>query len=293
MQSLYSYFCISDLKVKEKKDHLFKTHELTSLYYFFINTLLRVSDYSKEFHSLNKKKFFPNEKDLNPNYKFYNNQFLNIFRSANFSKNFKKINEISEKLNTNHDLDKKFFLEIYKTDFYTNYTESSVTTLSSDKDFVINVLKTIFSQFDFYKQLLFEENVFWIDDYDFILVFLINKIKNNEKIDSFKIFSPFKNSDDESFFMFLFEKTIQKNKDFDKIIEENSSNWDIERIAAIDMILIKMGLTELFYLKNLPHRVTLNEYIEISKFYSTKNSSKFINGILDKVLISKKEIHKK
>ena len=158
--------------------------------------------------------------------------------------------------------------------------DSNKTTYNTDANFIIQVLKNIFPQYSFLKELLFEENVYWIDDYEAVIIFLINKIKNNDKVESFKISTPFKNSDDKSYFTFLFEKTIEKDKDFDKIIEKNSANWDLERIASIDMILLKMGLTEFFFLEDLPCKVTLNEYIEISKSYSTKKSSKFINGVL-------------
>lgn len=293
MQSLYSYYSSSNLKAREKKDHLFEVYQLINLFYLFINILLRTSNFSKEFHVSNRKKFFPSEKDLNPNYNFFENKFLKIFKNNSFLKYFKEINKISEKLNINHDLDRKVFLEIYKSEFYENYTKSNKTTYKSDAYFILQVLKNIFPQYAFLKELLFEENVFWIDDYEAVLIFLINKIKNNEKVESFKIFTPFKNSDDESFFTFLFEKTIEKNKDFDKIIEKYSANWDLERIATIDMILLKMGLTELYYIKDLPHKVTLNEYIEISKSYSTRKSSKFINGVLDNILISSEKIRKK
>ena len=293
MQSLYSYYSLSNLKVKVKKDHLFEVSHLTNLFYLFIKILVRTSDFSKEFHVSNKKKFFPTEKDLNPNYNFFENKFLKIFKNDKFFKYFKDINEISEKLNINHDLDRKFFIEIYKSELYANYTKSNKTTYNTDSNFILQVLKNIFPQYAFLKELLFEENVYWIDDYEAVLIFLINKIKNNEKVESFKISSPFKNSDDKSFFTFLYEKTIEKNKDFDKIIEKNSANWDLERIATIDMILLKMGLTEFFYLKDLPYKVTLNEYIEISKSYSTRKSSKFINGVLDNILLSSEEIRKK
>ena len=292
MQSLYSYYCLSNLKVKEKKDHLFDVSQLINLFYLLINILIRTSNFSKDFHASNKKKFFPTEKDLNPNYNFFENKFLKIFKNDDFHKYFKEINEISEKLNSNHDLDRKIFIEIYKSEFYINYTKSNKTTYNTDANFIIHVLKNIFPQYSFLKELLFEENVYWIDDYEAVIIFLINKIKNNDKVESFKISTPFKNSDDKSFFTFLFEKTIEKNKDFDKIIEKNSANWDLERIASIDMILLKMGLTEFFYLKDLPYKVTLNEYIEISKSYSTRKSSKFINGVLDKILISSDEIRK-
>ena len=293
MQSLYSYYSLPNLKVIEKKDYLFEVSHLTNLFYLFIKILVRTSNFSKEFHASNKKKFFPTEKDLNPNYNFFENKFLKIFKNDKFFEYFMSINEISEKLNINHDLDRKIFIEIYKSEFYSSYTKSYKTTYNTDANFILQVIKNIFPQYAFLKELLFEENVYWIDDYEAVLIFLINKIKNNEKVESFKISTPFKNSDDKSFFTFLFEKTIEKNKEFDKIIEKNSSNWDLERIATIDMILLKMGLTEFFYLKDLPYKVTLNEYIEISKSYSTKKSSKFINGVLDNILLSSEEIRKK
>ncbi len=293
MQSLYSYYCLSNLKEKERKEHLFDVSQLISLFYLLIKILIRTSNFSKDFHASNKKKFFPTEKDLNPNYNFFENKFLKIFKNDDFNNYFKEINEIIEKLNSNHDLDRKIFIEIYKSEFYLNYTKSNKTTYKTDANFIIQVLKNIFPQYSFLKELLFEENVYWIDDYEAVIIFLINKIKNNDKVESFKISTPFKNSDDKSYFTFLFEKTIEKNKDFDKIIEKNSANWDLERIASIDMILLKMGLTEFFFLEDLPYKVTLNEYIEISKSYSTKKSSKFINGVLDNILISSDEIRKK
>ena len=293
MQSLYSYFSSTNLKVREKKDHLFDVTQLVNLYYLFIKILTRISDFSKEFHESNKKKFFPTENDLNPNHNFFENKLLKILKDDDFFKCLNEINEISEKLNNSYDLDRKIFIEIYKSKFYANYATLNKTTNRTDSDFIIQVLKNIFSQYAFLKELLFEENVFWIDDYEVVLIFLINKIKNNEKIESFKISSPFKNTEDKSFFTFLFEKTIEKNKDFDKLIQKYSANWELERIATIDMILLKMGLTEFFYVKDVPYKVTLNEYIEISKSYSTKKSSKFINGVLDKILLSSKEILKK
>ena len=293
MQSLYSYYSLSNVKMKDKKDHLFEVFHLTNLFYLFIKILVRASNFSKEFHVSNKKKFFPTKSDLDPNYNFFENKFLKIFKGDDFFKYFKEINEISEKLNVNHDLDRKIFIEIYKSGFYENYTKSNNTTYKTDANFILQVLKNIFPQYTFLKELLFEENVYWIDDYEAVLIFLINKIKNNEKVESFKISTPFKNSDDKSFFTLLFEKTIEKNNDFNKIIEKNSANWDLERIATIDMILLKMGLTEFFYLKDLPYKVTLNEYIEISKLYSTRKSSKFINGVLDNILLSSDLISKK
>ena len=293
MQSLYSYFSSTNLKVREKKDHLFDVTQLVNLYYLFIKILTRISDFSKEFHESNKKKFFPTENDLNPNHNFFENKLLKILKDDDFFKCLNEINEISEKLNSSYDLDRKIFIEIYKSKFYANYATLNKTTNRTDSDFIIQVLKNVFSQYAFLKELLFEENVFWIDDYEVVLIFLINKIKNNEKIESFKISSPFKNTEDKSFFTFLFEKTIEKNKDFDKLIQKYSANWELERIATIDMILLKMGLTEFFYVKDVPYKVTLNEYIEISKSYSTKKSSKFINGVLDNILLSSKEILKK
>ena len=115
-------------------------------------------------------------------------------------------------------MDRKVFIEIYKSEFYENYTKSNKTTYKSDAYFILQVLKNIFPQYAFLKELLFEENVFWIDDYEAVLIFLINKIKNNEKLESFKISTPFKNSDDESFFTFLLKKQLKKIKILIKLL---------------------------------------------------------------------------
>ena len=92
----------------------------------------------------NRKKFFPTEKDLNPNYNFFENKFFKIFKNNSFFKYFKEINKISEKLNINHDLDRKVFIEIYKSEFYENYTKSNKTTYKSDAYFILQVLKIFF-----------------------------------------------------------------------------------------------------------------------------------------------------
>ena len=287
MQSLYSYYSFSTPKRKNQSEYLSDVNELPKLYYFFLNTLVRLSKFSKDFHVNSKKKFFPTEKDLNPKFYFFENKVVKqILFNGNVSLKLEKLNLLSEELNNAHELDKKVFIEIYKSDIYTDYLQLKSTDYKKDLFFIISIIKEILSTYSFFREIVCEKNVFWVDDFDYVLETLINDLKKMNESKSFSTVKAFKNDSDKIFFIDLFNKTIENNDQFEILIKKKSSNWDIDRIATIDLILIKMGLTELFYMKELPQKVTLNEYIEISKYYGTKNSSKFINGVLDEIIKS-------
>mgnify|MGYP001437560136 CR=1 FL=1 len=115
----------------------------------------------------------------------------------------------------------------------------------------------------------------------FIAAIVIGEIKSNDHINFKNIF---KDDSDEKFAIQLLIDTINNTSIYDEIIEKHSENWDLDRIAFMDKLFLKMAFTELLYMNSLPIKVTLNEYIEISKYYSTSKSKIFVNGILDKVV---------
>ena len=127
--------------------------------------------------------------------------------------------------------------------------------------------------------------IYNFDDLPFIANYINNQIYflDENKIRPFFV-DVFKNSDDKKFAINLFRKTILHDDEFDKIIQKNVKNWELERIANMDQLLIKMALTEVLSFPEMPIKVSFNEYIEISKYYSTEKSKMFINGILDKIV---------
>jgi len=171
-----------------------------------------------------------------------------------------------------------------QSDIYRNYLDSGETSFAEDKAFVADFFKNILAPneklFDFYESL----NLSWVDDYPLVNTTILKTIKQSEKGDSINLSQLKVKADDEEFLVDLFRKTILHQQEFTSEIDEKTPNWDTERIADMDMILIKMALTEFLYFPSIPTKVTINEYIEIAKDYSTRKSSYFINGVLDKLL---------
>ena len=130
----------------------------------------------------------------------------------------------------------------------------------------------------------FEGNMIsWVDDIPFVNTWVVKTLSSQKENKTFVLGSLYKDKDDEDFVSEIFKKTILKHKEFEKDIEEKTPNWETDRIADVDMILIKMAISEFINFPSIPTRVTINEYIEISKDYSTEKSSYFINGVLDKI----------
>jgi N utilization substance protein B len=143
-------------------------------------------------------------------------------------------------------------------------------------------------------QVLEEQSMYWIDDVDFVIS-MITKTLGNFKIGDTqnKALMPlYKNEDDHEFVKQLFVKTIANHTEIKQIIEEHTQNWDVERIAFIDILIMEMAINEMIEFSSIPIRVTLDEYIEMAKFYSTEKSNTFINGILDKVVANLKKQNK-
>ena len=170
------------------------------------------------------------------------------------------------------------------SDIYRNYLTSGKSSFEEDKAFVADFFKSILAPneklFDFYESL----NLSWVDDYPLVNTTILKGIKQLDKGDSIVLSQLKVKVDDEEFLVDLFRKTVLHQQEFTSEIDEKTPNWDTERIADMDMILIKMALTEFLYFPSIPTKVTINEYIEIAKDYSTRKSSYFINGVLDKLL---------
>ena len=171
-----------------------------------------------------------------------------------------------------------------ESDFYKEYLNSGKSGFEDDKVFVKDLFKQVLAPneklFDYYES----HNLSWVDDYPLVNTTLLKGIKQMQKGDLFRLRQLKVKPDDEEFLVDLFRKTILHQQEFTAEIDEKTPNWDTERIADMDMILIKMALTEFLYFPSIPTKVTINEYIEIAKDYSTRKSSYFINGVLDKLL---------
>ena len=283
MQSLYSYFSnpneINDISKFEKKmiDH-FK--DVRRLYVLLFSLLIEIINYTDKFLDDSKKKFFPKESDLNPNKRFVINKFSKkILKNKLLLKETYKLSYILK--SNDHDLINKLFKELFTSNIYKSYIENENNDIAVDKDFIVKVFNNHILNNELLHHIFEEESIYWQDDLPFVVTIFNSQIKKNNKI---SIPLVFKDASDKSYAINLFRNSIKYNQKFEEIIKKFAKNWDLDRIAFIDKILLKMAFSEIFEMNDLPIKVSINEYIEISKYYSTKKSKMFVNGILDNVV---------
>ena len=230
------------------------------------------------------KKHLATPQERNPNLKFINNQFFKILEKHDQFHDkleFRKIN--NWKLNDDTIL---FLLDAIKeSEVYTKYMSTPSSTFEDDIYFISDLFTQVIAPNDKLYDYLEDYKITWVDDIPVINTLISKQIKSLKSIDS-SIDLPrvFKDEDDKEFVRNLFRKTVLNELEFAKEYENKTPNWDTERIAEIDTIILKMAICEILKFPSVPVKVTLNEYLEIAKEYSTPKSSIFINGILDNLV---------
>ncbi|OQX78796.1 MAG: hypothetical protein B6D64_05815 [Bacteroidetes bacterium 4484_276] len=296
LQALYAYFISDsiDLPVGEK-NMLNSTGKIYELITYQFSFLLEIKKFAERRIEEGKKKFYPTKEDLDPNTKFIDNRFLKQLaenRDYIRKKNAYKVNWHDEEV-----IIRKLYLEVCSSEIYVNYMKSDTDNYYGDKAFILKVFRDIIAYFPSLTSFYEEKNIYWADDIDTANALTLKIIKGMKASeDEFQPQPSLYNIDgkadpdeDKKFLIKLYHKTILKSKEFEAMIANKTKNWEIDRIATLDIILIKMALTEFLEFSSIPEKVTMNEYIELSKFYSTPKSRVFINGILDKLIIDLKK----
>ena len=185
----------------------------------------------------------------------------------------------------NQELFRKMFQHTLENETYFDYLHNNLSGFEEDRAFALSIFKEDIANSELLYNFFEEKSINWLDDLDLCCSMVLKSLKGIKIEEEFIPMPLFKENDDEKEFVIeLFRKTILNNEENEKLIAELADNWELDRIAKMDMFLLKMGLTELQIFPSIPTKVTLNEYLELAKIYSTPQSSKFINGILDKLL---------
>ncbi|MBC8265639.1 MAG: transcription antitermination factor NusB [Flavobacteriales bacterium] len=286
MQSVYAYFTSKNQDLDNAiKQMIRQTESISHLYLLLTSLPIALAQFSKIFLEEQKNKHLPTDLDKNPSENFANNQIIQLIAEDEIL--IGKINKVTGLwFNNDHNFIQKLFVKIWKSDLYKEYTTSNQSSFLQDKDFLLSIFDKFIVEDELLHHILEEESIFWLDDLPFVANIVYSQIKNVKQGAEAYSFSTstFKNNDDKTFAKKLFTTTINHHKEFEKIITKKAKNWDLDRIAKMDQILIMMALCELMYFDEIPIKVTLNEYIEVAKYYSTNKSKGFINGILDKVI---------
>lgn len=286
MQSLYAFMGAESDDLS--KDEKFLLHSLDGMYDLYLSIFALLGELHKKGKSYNEKvqkKLLNNAPEDKLNTKFADNQVLNLIVENS------KLQELITKRKLNFwDLDFEYvdiiFKDIKNSGIYKDYANDEVLSFEKDKQFIINIYTEIIAPHEKLYDYFEDKKLTWVDDLPIVnttILKLLRKLKLTSP-DTFLLPELYKDNDDKIFAKDLLNKTRLNDSSFLNEISSKTKNWDAERLAYIDVVLLKMALCEFQKFPSIPYKVTINEYLEIAKEYSTPKSSIFINGILDRIV---------
>ena len=286
MQYLYALE-VSDFEdTKEHYKNLINNIDSShSLFLFQISLFIEIFKKALKKFDISKKTISGNINDKYSNNRFSENQFLNLISS-----NSELLSQIKSNNTIDWEVDYKFVNLIYgnvvNSEIYSNYITDNNTSFELDVKFVYDIFKDIIVSDLKYQSFIEEKNIGWLDDFPHVNTHILKILKNINRKNFRKLFflDVFSNRRDKKYFDDLVNLSTKNFESNNKLIRGYVTNWDLDRLAKIDHVIMNLAITELIFFKEIPSKVTLNEYIEISKDYSTNKSSVFINGILDKLV---------
>lgn len=240
--------------------------------------------YARQRQEIAKAKKLPTFEDLNPNMRFVDNAVIRIIANSDAVNDYLTVHKLGWERHP--DFIRTLYGQLVESDYFTDYMTQQDASFEADRRFVEDFFKEL-QCCEALDTVLEEISILWSDDLPYILVLVLRSLASLRSAQSeLKIPSKFKSDDDPAFVKTLFEKSLVNYDKYQDYIEKFTSNWDVERIVFMDNLIIGTAMAELTEFPSIPVKVTLDEWIEISKYYSTPGSSTFINGVLDKIVES-------
>ena len=263
---------------------MFSIEKTYDLYHYLMLLVLELSDIASEKIEQSRLKKIPSPEDLNPNLRFVDNRIITQMRNNLAFRKYIATSKISW-VNYSH-IVRFLYNKMIAWEIYEDYMNSNENNYLEDKKFVIRLISNFFANSEDLVNCLEEQSIYWNDDMEYVMI-MIEKTLKKFKDDSGEkalLLPLFKNEEDENFVKILFRKTVLNTKKYSELIDNNTTNWELERIALMDILVMELAITEILEFPEIPVKVTLNEYIEIAKYYCTSKSSTFVNGILDNIV---------
>ncbi|MGY8952583.1 MAG: transcription antitermination factor NusB [Flavobacteriales bacterium] len=287
LQALYSWFqADNDDLPKAEKEMLDSISKVYDLYLLMLLLVIEVVDSAESLMETQKLKNFATDEELDPNLHFIENKAVNLLRNnVEFGRAI-----VAKRINwgIHSDVIRKLYVNIEKSDLYKKYMLVEESGLKKDKAFIIEMYEKFISENEFFNQIIEEESIYWSLDLELVhlnVMKTFEKMKLVQDVNSKVLLEVFRDKEDDlKFTNELLRKSLVNNKEYSEIIEKFTKNWEVDRLAKIDVILLKLAMTELDHMPNIPVKVTMNEYIDLSKYFSTPKSKSFINGVLDRVV---------
>ncbi|WP_347838140.1 transcription antitermination factor NusB [uncultured Draconibacterium sp.] len=293
LQVLYAYYSTDEKSINNtEKELFFCIHKAYDLYHYLFSLVTEIADYAEGRIEIRRNKHQPTHEDLHPNTKFISNQLIQQLRNNRQLEAYLDQKKLNWK--DHPELIKELYLMMIESDMYKEYMADKTRSYLNDRKFIEKLFNKIILVSEDLYILLEEKSIYWNDDVEFVISMIVKTLKRfNELSDSDQSLMPlYKDQEDRDFTKELLRKAIINHDELRTLIREHSRNWDVERIAFMDILIMQLAITEFLYFPTIPTKVSLNEYIELSKFYSTEKSRNFINGILDKTLKDLKRTEK-
>lgn len=285
LQIVYSYYQNenNDLKVAEN-ELLFSLQKSYDLYHYLLLLILDVTNLQKRILETKKCKYMPTEEELNPNTRLIDNRFATQL-AENISLQ-KYVNEQGLSWSNDEEFVKNVLDLILNSEIYAEYLKNEEDSYEVDREFWRQVFKKVICGNDMIEEYLEDKSIYWNDDIEIVETFTLKTIKKFEEQKGSKqeLMPMFKDMEDKAFAIKLFHQSLLKGKEFRERINKHMKNWETERIANMDLIIMQVAIAEMLTFPSIPVSVTLNEYIDAAKYYSTPKSGNFINGILDSIV---------
>ena len=283
LQAFYAFFQSNNEDVLKGEKELF--HSIEKIYDLYVFILML-------FPSLKRQALIQIEEAKRSEYLrqdihilktgFIDNQLVDLIEQSKVLQKISKDRKINWEGDVENDLTKKIFKEVYQTDNYKNLLQSESTSFNDDKNALVQLYKKEICNLEKLQHFFDEKSIYWQDDLDHVSSMILKTLKSISEDQELEIL-PLWKEDEYEFTQNLFRKAVLQKEENDAVLQTYSKNWEKERLATMDSLLMNLAMTEALEFSSIPIKVTLNEYIEISKFYSTPKSNSFINGILDRI----------
>ena len=283
LQAFYAFFQSNNEDVLKGEKELF--HSIEKIYDLYVYILML-------FPSLKRQALIQIEEAKRSLYLrqdihilktgFIDNQLVDLIEQSKVLQKISKDRKINWEGDVENDLTKKIFKEVYQTDYYKNLLQSEYTSFNDDKDALVQLYKKEICNLEKLHHFFDEKSIYWQDDLDHVSSMILKTLKSITENQELEIL-PLWKEDEYEFTQNLFRKAVLQKEENDALLQTYSKNWEKERLATMDSLLMNLAMTEALEFSSIPIKVTINEYIEISKFYSTPKSNSFINGILDRI----------
>lgn len=284
VKALYAHLkSESDSLMASEKTLVASIDKAYDLYVQMLSLISEIARYAEQRQEAAKQKKIPTYEDLNPNRKFVENQAIHLISESDSVNDYIASRKLSWAAYP--ELIKALYQQLEQSDYYKKYMVSEERSFKEDVALLVDFYTNELEESEMLEDVLDEQSILWNDDLGFSLTLVIRTLSNlRQSHTDVKLLPKFKNDEDLLFAKELFAKAAVNYNANVELIEQYTRNWDIERVAFMDIVIMATAIAELTSFPSIPVKVTLDEYIEIAKFYSTASSGTFINGVLDKVV---------